>query len=53
MYAFAVCIVHVHGKEGNSGDLALFKLDLPHCLTKADSWLSIFLKSALLYCLFV
>lgn len=53
MYAFVECVVHVYGKEGNSGDLALFKLDLPCSLAEEDPCLPIVLQSALLYCLFV
>ena len=53
MYAFAECVVCVYGKEGNSGDLALFKLDLPCSLAEEDPWLPVVLKGALLYYLFV
>lgn len=37
--------------RGEAGDLALFKFDLPCCLTKQDPWLPIVLKDAFLYCL--
>lgn len=53
MYASAERVVHVYGKEGNSGDLALFKLDLPCSPAEEDPWLPFVLKGALSYCLFV
>lgn len=51
MYAFIESFVHVYENEGNRGDLALFKFDLPCSLTKQEPWLPIVLKDEFFFCL--